>query len=699
MDHNKAKASERWPHEKAHWETELKQARRAIADFKLQESIRVPDWLILGTCCGRMLQSILPKAFLRSKPDQCIACRPVLSARLPATFMEQAVLGCLGCCLYICAYYKFIENENIDDRCRCTEEGDQESEATFKFSNSRCGTKTKITIEFKSLKRTYMAFAVSPKQAVNSGRSLKHLKRLQNKNSGSSESFKQIAQWMEQCNGHKDCHVEQTRLPTRVLDVDCPQGIRLQSGLGLTDRYCALSHCWGSKGSPLKTTRANFASHESTIDEDELPKTFCDAIKLVRYIGIRYLWIDSLCIIQDSKEDWQRQSAQMASIYRNAHLVVAATQASDGEVGCFVDYPDCSSCVALPAEPDGDIDIYLMAEPKHFYDKDSTQSARAMRMNPLLSRAWCLQERLLSRRLIHFAREELVWECQEQRLCDCGYHAGSVRSFQGTWLACAEPNRLFDRWHGILDMYSSMHISYESDRLPALSGLAKRFQEFGCGDYVAGIWRQSVLDDIGWVGSGMVSRPVTWRAPSWSPLCGDTQIIDRPRLTLAEPVQAPLDSEVSRLNVPLTEASTKTWTRLVNLEYETSGIDATGDLKWAKITLSVAAIDSQLSISTSGDHRIFLGPGTPTGLRCTLDCLEDFSDTVTQVLCIWIGDFRYNQEGTPSIMILQPSRGLCGRSPELDCFERVGMIRSTYLYPEFLKGQFLNAHARCVTIV
>jgi hypothetical protein len=87
--------------------------------------------------------------------------------------------------------------------------------------------------------------------------------------------------------------------------------------------------------------------------------------------------------------------------------------------------------------------------------------------------------------------------------------------------------------------------------------------------------------------------------------------------------------------------------------YETSGIDATGDLKGAKITLSVAAIDSQLSISTSGDHRIFLGPGTPTGLPCILDYLEDFADTLTQVLCIWIGDFRYNQEGTPSIMILQ----------------------------------------------
>lgn len=154
MDHNKAKDSERWPREKAHWETELKQARRAIADFNLQESIRVPDWLILRTCSGRMLQSILPKDFLRSKPDQCIACQQVLSSRLPATIMEQAVLGCLGCCLYICAYCKFIENENIDDRCRCTEEIHQESEATFTFSNSRCGARTKITIEFKSLKRT-----------------------------------------------------------------------------------------------------------------------------------------------------------------------------------------------------------------------------------------------------------------------------------------------------------------------------------------------------------------------------------------------------------------------------------------------------------------------------------------------------------------------------------------------------------------
>lgn len=92
-----------------------------------------------------------------------------------------------------------------------------------------------------------------------------------------------------------------------------------------------------------------------------------------------------------------------------------------------------------------------------------------------------------------------------------------MRSFQGTWLACAEPDRLFDRWYGILDMYSSMDISYDSDRLPALSGLAKRFQEFGCGDYVAGIWRQSVLDDIGWVGSGMISRPVTTHEQAATP--------------------------------------------------------------------------------------------------------------------------------------------------------------------------------------
>lgn len=699
MNNDKAKAFERWPFEKAHWETELKQGRRAIADFKLQKSIRVPHWLIMGTSCGRMLQYILPKDFLGSKLDRCIACQDSSSSKLPAIFMEQAVLGCLGCCLYTCAYCKFIENENIDDRCRCTEEREQESEATFRFSNSRCGTRTNITIGFKSLERTYMAFAVSPKQAANSRRSLKHLKRLQNKNTGSSESFEQIAQWVDQCKGHRECHVEQTRLPTRVLNVDCPQGIRLQSGLGLTDQYCALSHCWGLKGSPLKTTRANFASHESSIDEDELPKTFRDAIKLVRYIGIRYLWIDSLCIIQDFEEDWQRESAQMASIYRNAYLVVAATQASDGEVGCFVDYPECLSCVALSAESDGYVDIHLMAEPKHFFDNDPIQSARAKRMNPLLSRAWCLQERLLSRRLIHFAREELVWECQEQRLCDCGYHSGSVRSSQGKWLACAEPDRLFDHWHGILDMYSSMHITHDSDRLPALSGLAKRFQELGCGDYVAGVWRQSVLDDIGWVGSRMISRPASWRAPSWSPLCGDTQIIGRPRLTLAKTVQAPLDSEGSQLNAPLTEASTKTWTRLVNLDYETSGIDATGDLKWAKITLSVVAINSLLSIDRNCDHRVFLGPETPTGLPCILDCLEDFSDPVTQVLCIWIGNFCYNQEGTASIMILQPSRGLCGRPPEPDCFERVGMIRSTHLFSETLKGQFSNAQARCVTIV
>ena len=164
------------------------------------------------------------------------------------------------------------------------------------------------------------------------------------------EAFALIASWLEECRqGHKACKttiagttVDENhgpRLPTRVLDVGCggSEDISLvETNTQDRGNYCALSYCWGPPGTPsLLTTRGNLSDHLEGIKFSKLPKTFQDAVTITRELGIRYLWIDGLCIIQRDEEDWAIESAQMAEVYQNACLVIAAAGAAHPGEGCF----------------------------------------------------------------------------------------------------------------------------------------------------------------------------------------------------------------------------------------------------------------------------------------------------------------------------------------------------------------------------
>ncbi|KAB5584705.1 heterokaryon incompatibility protein-domain-containing protein [Coniochaeta sp. 2T2.1] len=130
-------------------------------------------------------------------------------------------------------------------------------------------------------------------------------------------------------------------MPTRLLEID-PQAnsrhIRLVSDTGilLKERYAALSHCWG-KSPTNTTTKAVFVSHTQGIDILSLSKTFQHTIFVTRELGIRYLWIDSLCIIQDDEDDWKREAENMADVFANAFVTIAASASTDGDGGLF--YP------------------------------------------------------------------------------------------------------------------------------------------------------------------------------------------------------------------------------------------------------------------------------------------------------------------------------------------------------------------------
>lgn len=177
------------------------------------------------------------------------------------------------------------------------------------------------------------------------------------------------------------------------------------------DKYVALSHRWGN----LSVDQKMFCTHQSNLESrlrgfhvSELPKTFQDAVKVVRAIGIRYLWIDSLCIVQwgDEKRDWNNEASKMQDVYSEAYCVIAATAASDSYCGFLdrynrvesfhVDGPSGRICVS------SDID-------------DFDQDVEAAEIN---NRAWILQESVLARRIIHFTSNQMYWECGKGVYCE-----------------------------------------------------------------------------------------------------------------------------------------------------------------------------------------------------------------------------------------------------------------------------------------
>ena len=150
----------------------------------------------------------------------------------------------------------------------------------------------------------------------------------------SEQNLELMSEWLRDCSTrHVGCSVrEPDRLPTRVIDVGlsspaCPKPYLLCSD-GLDGRYAALSHCWGtpSASNPgFKTEAHNYERMRAGIAFESMPALFQDAIFTTWKLGIPYLWIDSVCIIQDSKEDWEAESAKMGSVYRNAYVTIVAS--------------------------------------------------------------------------------------------------------------------------------------------------------------------------------------------------------------------------------------------------------------------------------------------------------------------------------------------------------------------------------------
>ena len=220
--------------------------------------------------------------------------------------------------------------------------------------------------------------------------------------------------WIDDCvANHGRCHENYpAACPTRLLDLvrfwSSGDVVLVEPEEGPDEYipYTTLSHCWGTSTSgPLTTTSANLASRKARIPFSELPLTFQNAVTTTRKLKIPYLWIDSLCIIQDSPDDWAKEAARMAVVYAGSICTLSALGSRDSNGGFF-----------RRAEKKTDFvfryDLNLGSQRiRVFPCEPNTWSLDG----PLMRRAWTLQERALSNRILHFSRDELLWECKTMK--------------------------------------------------------------------------------------------------------------------------------------------------------------------------------------------------------------------------------------------------------------------------------------------
>lgn len=351
--------------------------------------------------------------------------------------------------------------------------------------------------------------------------------------------------WLRKCSQtHTRCGVRYDYgfKPTRLIEVGHkgkhPRLVHTTGSSPNAGEYLALSHCWGVEmPSIAKTTEATLSRNLSRIRTKKLPRTFQDAIIVTRRLGFKYLWIDSLCIIQDSHEDWQLESALMGKVYSHCYCTLAAAASTDCHGGLF---PKHSELAILGTEMSDPLHPAVLLKPTYDgWDEIFSQS-------PLNSRGWTLQERELSPRIIYFTKHTMLFECRQARGGERGESRGQAplrcekeELVPKTLIKSIHSQRCMDelpldgesgdnfrwitqkRYHAWRDMvqgYSQRHLSVPSDKFPGLSGLASELSFLLNDQYVAGLWKRDIICGLSWSYSyeqGTNTSPKSDYGPSW----------------------------------------------------------------------------------------------------------------------------------------------------------------------------------------
>ena len=330
-------------------------------------------------------------------------------------------------------------------------------------------------------------------------------------------------------------------LPSRLIDTQAPTltGWRLQSRtheLARETVYMTLSHRWGQAEFLSLADSTRHALEAGVIPLLRLPKTFADAISVTRRLNVRYLWIDSLCIQQDSLDDWRKESIKMRSVYSNAYCNIAAVDALDANSGLFFDRDMAS--ISCAHENRSNKVKYIIFNADFWVDN--------VERGPLASRAWVLQERMLAKRTLHFGKEQVFWECAQLTASEtCPEELlSTVFDIRRPTIKVGNPlfsttasetymgnprqhklalDNLMAFWRRIVNQYARCELTKVNDKLVAIAGIASQLEPKMKVAYHAGLWSYNMVSELMWSVSGCKKangeasvRPPGRRAPTWS---------------------------------------------------------------------------------------------------------------------------------------------------------------------------------------
>ncbi|RGP64483.1 heterokaryon incompatibility [Fusarium longipes] len=340
-------------------------------------------------------------------------------------------------------------------------------------------------------------------------------------------------------------------VPTRLLDVGTSEFpslkvvlknevIDIEGQIEYDVRYMALSYCWGSKeqaAMQLKTTRDNLDNHRLQVNMENLPLTIADAVHFCRCLHIRYLWVDALCILQGDEEDWSRESLEMSNVYSKSYITLCVLRGSSCLDGFLKRHIEIQSPMKLRIRSgldnsvEGTLYLQSLGSPHNLTCDDFTETGAIMLEidqpmefdtdeNTWQSRGWTFQEAELSPRRLMVGDRMIHFSCAEMHESADGTHFT-----EEVIMADISKNSVpICSWYQLAENFSQRSLSFETDRLPALSGLARIMNEHHPQQtYLAGLWEADLHRGLLWTFNQYEnfekyqdSHHNPYIAPSWS---------------------------------------------------------------------------------------------------------------------------------------------------------------------------------------
>ncbi|KAK1725429.1 heterokaryon incompatibility protein-domain-containing protein, partial [Colletotrichum acutatum] len=291
-------------------------------------------------------------------------------------------------------------------------------------------------------------------------------------------------------------------------------------------RFAALSYCWGGNQT-MQCETSTLEVFRKDIPFEKLPRTIQDAVKVCSQLGVNYIWVDALCIIQNEGNDEKiLEIAKMPYIYGQASFTIMASRAKTAWEGFLQDRESFSK---------SDLSFLLSWQSEKGEKGSITLTEMETGHEPIDERGWTFQERLLSLRIVEFGSRQTRWTCQEPIPSITGndklYGLGVGEGATDGWRKIAEPNDLRQDsfnwghcsktpspWGALVDIYTSRTLSFNTDRALAMSGVAERFAVLTGDEYAAGLWKRSIRDELLWrvEQNERKNRSTVYQGPSWS---------------------------------------------------------------------------------------------------------------------------------------------------------------------------------------